>query len=33
MGDCVAVADHTRRLLGWGVFNPASMFRVRCDVT
>ncbi|KAG2499516.1 hypothetical protein HYH03_002463 [Edaphochlamys debaryana] len=28
-GDPVWVTDHSRRRLGWGVFNPHSMFRVR----
>ncbi|GFR46312.1 hypothetical protein Agub_g7877, partial [Astrephomene gubernaculifera] len=28
-GDTVVVVDHSRRPLGWGVFNPHSMFRVR----
>jgi hypothetical protein len=29
-GDVVVVADHTLRPIAWGVFNPHSMFRVRC---
>ncbi|PNH09374.1 hypothetical protein TSOC_004016 [Tetrabaena socialis] len=29
IGDVVVLADHSRRPLGWGVFNPHSMFRVR----
>lgn len=28
-GDAVVVADATRQLIGWGVYNPSSMFRVR----
>jgi hypothetical protein len=28
-GDVVVVADHRMVPLGWGVFNPVSMFRVR----
>ena len=30
-GDCVLVTDSTEVPIGWGVFNPASWFRVRCD--
>ncbi|KAG2451961.1 hypothetical protein HYH02_003734 [Chlamydomonas schloesseri] len=29
VGDVVVVADANRRPIGWGVFNPHSMFRVR----
>lgn len=28
-GDVVVVTDGQRRAFGWGVYNPASMFRVR----
>jgi hypothetical protein len=28
-GDVVVVADHRMAPIGWGVFNPVSMFRVR----
>ncbi len=30
VGDAVLVADAARQPLGWGVFNPHSMFRIRC---
>jgi hypothetical protein len=29
-GDVVVVADHNMQPIAWGVFNPVSMFRVRC---
>lgn len=28
-GDVVAVCDNRMQSIGWGVFNPVSMFRVR----
>mmetsp|Transcript_35057 Transcript_35057/g.99375 ORF Transcript_35057/g.99375 Transcript_35057/m.99375 type:complete len:525 (+) Transcript_35057:216-1790(+) len=28
-GDCVMVADGSKNVFGWGVYNPSSMFRVR----
>lgn len=28
-GDCVLVGDGAENVIGWGVFNPNSMFRVR----
>lgn len=28
-GDIVAVCDNRMQPIGWGVFNPTSMFRVR----
>lgn len=28
-GDCVLVGDGAESVIGWGVFNPDSMFRVR----
>ena len=29
MGDAVQLADADGVILGWGVYNPTSMFRVR----
>jgi hypothetical protein len=29
-GDVVVVADINMQPIAWGVFNPVSMFRVRC---
>ena len=29
-GDVVVVCDGSEKPIGWGVFNPNSMFRVRC---
>ena len=31
--DCVQVHDHNLEHIGWGFFNPASMYRVRYAVT
>ena len=28
--DCVQVHDHALEPIGWGFWNPASMYRVRC---
>ena len=29
-GDCVVLADGAERVIGWGVFNSVSMYRLRC---
>jgi PUA-like domain len=31
-GDAVVLADSRLVPIGWGVFNPTSMFRVRCGM-
>ena len=29
-GDCIVLADGAERVIGWGVYNSVSMYRVRC---
>ena len=29
-GDCVVLADGAERVIGWGMFNSVSMYRLRC---
>lgn len=31
-GDAVLLADGAGQAIGWGVFNPISMFRVRYEI-
>ena len=29
-GDCVVLADGAERIIGWGMYNSVSMYRLRC---
>ena len=31
-GDAVLLSDDSGRIIAWGVYNPVSMFRVRCGL-
>ena len=32
-GDCIVLADGAERVIGWGLYNSVSMYRVRCAAT